>query len=57
MRHFSGEFDGMRLLMEDELDLVAGGDGEDADQIPDMQTVVVVGQPDKTTYYMPNLFY
>lgn len=34
MRHFSGELDGLRLLMADELDLVAGGDGEDTDDNP-----------------------
>lgn len=55
MRHFSGEFDGLRLLMEDELDLISGGDGEDADEIP---TVTVVGHSDNTkTYYMTNLAY
>ena len=31
MRHFSGDLQGLRLLMEDELELVAGGDGEDTD--------------------------
>ena len=31
MRHFSGEFEGIRLLMADELDAIAGGDGEDTD--------------------------
>ena len=34
MRHFSGEFEGVRLLMSDELDLIAGGDGEDTDDVP-----------------------
>lgn len=35
MRHFSGEFGGLRLLMADELDLIAGGEGEDTDDVPD----------------------
>ena len=35
MRHFSGEFEGVRLLMEDELDLIAGGHENDGDDIPD----------------------
>lgn len=34
MRHFSGEFEGIRLLMADELDLIAGGEGEDTDDVP-----------------------
>lgn len=34
MRHFSGEFEGLRLLMADELDLIAGGEGEDTDDVP-----------------------
>lgn len=34
MRHFSGEFEGIRLLMMDELDLIAGGEGEDTDDVP-----------------------
>lgn len=33
MRHFSGEFEGIRLLMADELDLITGGEGEDTDDI------------------------
>lgn len=33
MRHFSGEFEGVRLLMADELDQIAGGAGEDTDDI------------------------
>ena len=33
MRHYSGEFEGIRLLMLDELDAIAGGDGEDTDDI------------------------
>lgn len=35
MRHFSGELDGLRLLMADELELIAGGDGEDTDDVPE----------------------
>lgn len=35
MRKFSGDdFTGLRLLMEDELLIVAGGDGEDVDEQP-----------------------
>lgn len=34
MRHFSGEFEGIRLLMLDELDMISGGDGEDTDDVP-----------------------
>lgn len=33
MRHFSGETNGIRLLMEDELERVAGGEGEDTDDV------------------------
>jgi hypothetical protein len=33
MRHFSGEFEGVRLLMEDELYAISGGDGEDTDDV------------------------
>jgi len=43
MRHFSGEFEGIRLLMEDELDLIAGGEGEDTD---DVQRPDLVNEPD-----------
>lgn len=42
MRHFSGELNGIRLLMLDELEAVAGGDGEDADDIPTLPEVEVV---------------
>lgn len=31
MRHFSGEFEGLQLLMLDELEAISGGDGEDTD--------------------------
>lgn len=34
MRHFSGEFEGVRLLMEDELQAISGGEGEDTDDVP-----------------------
>lgn len=33
MRHFSGEFEGIRPLMADELNLIAGGEGEDTDDV------------------------
>jgi hypothetical protein len=33
MRHFSGDTEGMRLLMDDELEKVAGGEGEDTDDV------------------------
>ncbi|WP_154667221.1 hypothetical protein [Niveispirillum irakense] len=33
MRHFSGEFEGIRLLMGDELEQIAGGEGEDTDDL------------------------
>jgi len=56
MRHFSGDFNGMRLLMEDELDLIAGGDGEDGDELPVLPEVIVVAHADHTSYYMPNHF-
>ena len=56
MRHFSGDFDGMRLLMEDELDLIAGGDGEDGDELPTLPTIYVVAEPDRTSWYMPNFY-
>ena len=38
MRHFSGEFVGMRPLMADELDLIAGGEGEDTDDVSEETT-------------------
>lgn len=43
MRHFSGEFSGIRLLMADELAQIAGGDGEDTDDVapPAVEEVVV----------------
>lgn len=34
MRHFSGEFSGFRPLMLEELDVIAGGDGDDTDDVP-----------------------
>jgi len=34
MRHFSGVFAGIRLLMLDELDSISGGDGEDTGDTP-----------------------
>ncbi|AOH85617.1 hypothetical protein AWL63_18420 [Sphingomonas panacis] len=42
MRHFSGEFSGLRLLMLDELDAIAGGDGEDTDDVPPPPPDIVV---------------
>lgn len=53
MRHFSGELDGLRLLMADELDLIAGGDGEDTDENPqppptDLGTITVTAN---STYF------
>jgi hypothetical protein len=54
MRHFSGEFPGLRLLMEDELLEIAGGEGEDTDSGPpptEVEEIVVNGQ------YLPPQFY
>ena len=45
MRHFSGELDGLRLLMADELDLIAGGDGEDTDDVTTLPPVIVTATP------------
>ena len=43
MRHFSGEFEAPPPLMADELDLIAGGEGEDTDDVqPPPQTEIVV---------------
>jgi hypothetical protein len=42
--------------MEDELDLIAGGDGEDGDELPVLPEVIVVAHADHTSYYMPNHF-
>jgi hypothetical protein len=36
MRHFSGDFVGVRLLMDDELEKIAGGEGEDTDDVQDV---------------------
>jgi hypothetical protein len=51
MRHFSGEFEGVRLLMLDELDAIVGGDGEDTDDVQtppadpgDNEEIVVTGR-------------
>lgn len=33
MRHFSGDCTAIRLLMDDEIDRVAGGEGEDTDDV------------------------
>lgn len=49
MRHFSGEFEGIRLLMLDELDAIVGGEGEDTDDVPtpdpnDNEEIVVTGR-------------
>lgn len=33
MRHFSGDTNGLRLLMEDELQKISGGEGEDTDDV------------------------
>lgn len=57
MRHFSGEFTGLRLLMEDELELIAGGDGEDGDELPEpakLPEIIVKATADKTVFYIPN---
>lgn len=55
MRHFSGEFSGIRLLMSDELLEIAGGEGEDTDDVPppppEPDEIVVNGQR------LPNNFY
>lgn len=54
MRHFSGEFQGLRLLMGDELDAIAGGDGEDTDDVqtdPNDEEIVVTG---RTITMIPN---
>lgn len=42
MRHFSGEFEGMRLLMADELEKVAGGDADDGDDVPETELPEVI---------------
>lgn len=61
MRHFSGEICGLRLLMEDELDLIAGGEGEDTDDVPppppeQVDEIVVTGHRVKTDYDVGQLF-
>ncbi|MDM0029173.1 hypothetical protein [Variovorax saccharolyticus] len=33
MRHFSGDGIGIRLLMDDELERISGGEGEDTDEV------------------------
>lgn len=52
MRHFSGDMDGIRLLMADELLLIAGGDGEDGDSVPEEEIteVIIKGQRKPSTY-------
>lgn len=54
MRHFSGEFKGVRLLMADELDQIAGGEGEDTDDVPppvEGDDIIVNGQRLPNNYY------
>lgn len=57
MRHFCGELTGLRLLMADELDLIAGGNGQDTDDIPEDEEIVVTGRRikmiDPTGYFGP----
>jgi hypothetical protein len=48
MRHYSGEFSGIRLLMADELDAVSGGDGDDTDDVP-TEEIIIVGN----RWYVP----
>lgn len=56
MRHFSGEFTGIRTLMLDELDLIAGGDGEDTDEATGAElNEIVVKQVDGIKTYANNL--
>jgi len=55
MRHFSGEFKGVRVLLEDELEKISGGQGADTDDITTLDEVVV--KPDAESgnpvYYIP----
>ncbi|MGH8076117.1 MAG: hypothetical protein ACREPE_02165 [Lysobacter sp.] len=55
MRHFSGEFTGVRLLMLDELEAISGGEGEDTDDVPtELETITVTAEADGSdTYYVP----
>ena len=49
MRHFSGEFEGVRLLMEDELYAISGGEGEDTDDVQEPAPVDVDYDPNTKT--------
>ncbi len=55
MRHFSGEFKGIRPLLLEELAKIAGGDGEDTDDVTTLNHVV--SKPDAinghTAYFVP----
>lgn len=54
MRHFSGELDGIRLLMADELEKVAGGDADDGDDVPETElpdVIVTAQSPVHTAIY------
>jgi hypothetical protein len=55
MRHFSGEFSGVRLLMADELSQIAGGDGEDTDDtappVEEIEEIIVDAQPLPPDYF------
>lgn len=54
MRHFSGEFEGMRPLMADEIEAIAGGDGEDTDDVTTLNQIVVKPDADGTVmHYIP----
>jgi len=56
MRHFSGEFTGIRVLFEDELEQISGGKGNDTDDVAELPPVIVKAADSNnshTTYYMP----
>jgi hypothetical protein len=62
MRHFSGELEGLRLLMADELDLIAGGDGEDTDDQPqppptELEQIVVTANVTTQSFIVGQLFH
>jgi len=52
LRHFSGEMDGLRLLMADELDFIAGGDGEDTDDVTTVDEITVTANPNAIPTYI-----
>jgi len=55
MRHFSGDFTGIRVLFADELEKISGGQGTDTDDVTTLEEIVVKPDTDSgnPVYYVP----